>query len=77
MVIKRDIILVFFLNIVVFCFILICCDIVEVNFGGIWIVINVNKSIFVYGNVFGNVYIVLYKNGIIKDFYFWFNDMIY
>lgn len=67
-----------FKMVIIFCnFILIYCRIIEVNFGGIWIILNVNNSIFVFGIVFGNVYIVLYRNGNILDLYFWFNDFKY
>ena len=75
MAIKRD--LVVLLNIAACCFTLIHCDVVEVNLGGTWTVTNANKSISVYGNVPGNVHTALHKNGIIKDPYFRFNDIIY
>lgn len=74
MAINRNV-YVFILTVMFSYFILIHCDVIEVNLGGTWIVSNANKSISVRGNVPGNVHTALYENRTIMDPYFRFNDV--
>ena len=50
---------------------------IKINLAGTWIVQNANKSFSVPGEVPGNVHTALYRNGLIKDPYFRFNDVKY